>query len=59
LLEALGEAARFAREWRELRAVTRNRLQNRVISPNLDDAVEVANAEALAQVGVTSGSGSI
>jgi hypothetical protein len=31
--------------------VTRNRLQNRVVSPNLEDAVEVANAEALAQVG--------
>ncbi len=35
VVELLMEASRFARDWRELRAVTKSRLQNRVLTSSL------------------------
>eukprot|EP00798_Chlamydomonas_sp_ICE-L_P014800 gene14800-20855_t len=48
LLEVLHEAQLFARDWNELRSVTKSRLFGRVINANLQDAVELVTAEAAA-----------
>jgi hypothetical protein len=46
LLDLLSEARAFARDWGELRPVTRNRLHCRVVSSCLGDAVEAAAVAA-------------
>lgn len=48
LAEGVAEAAAFARDWRELRAVSRNRLYGAVLERYFHDALEAATAEAVA-----------
>ena len=47
LEELLVEMAAFAADWQELRSITRNRLQGRVVTPVLQGAVEEVNAAAV------------
>ena len=48
LLELLLEAEAFARDWAELRAITKNRLTGRILPPSCADAVDQAVTAAAA-----------
>lgn len=55
LLEVLLEAQAFARDWAELRSITRNRMAGQVLPPCCADAVEQATAAAAAAAAAAGG----
>jgi hypothetical protein len=59
LLELLLEAEAFARDWAELRAITKNRLTGRILPPSCADAVDQAAAAAAAGGAGKIGSGTV